>query len=310
MRMVVLLVAIALAGCLDPLADRLRASDVEPPRWQIGDWWTYQLSSETFDMNAEITIVVANVTPDGYVLGVPADADATSPLLQHLPAIGPIRDDLSYDVHERRFEPLHWPLREEVAWETTWIAGTVHLEARLVNDTWNVTNDGFEEDDGIRYDIVYDPARGWFESFKRTGLDGRVRQLAEMTANGTGYQGEVRAPGSIDVLLLESRTRGSVAGTTPAPPNPSFTPSDAIDTLLVGCLAGGAPGQYHAEVRSPTGVICSLDHTVQPGDGLVRAQIVEAPMEAGAWEARLVALGSGSATAEVLGYATRTYTLA
>lgn len=310
MRTVALLLALTLAGCLGPIEGRLRASDVEPPHWRVGDWWTYELTSQTFDTAGEVTLVVANATGDGYVLGVPADADVTAALLQHLPAIGPVRDDLSYEVHERRFEPLRWPLSDGLSWETTWITATVHLTAHIENETWNVTNDGFEEDDLGRYDIVYDPARGAIASFARTGLDGRVRVKVEMTANGTGYVGDVRAPGNIEVVLLESRTRGTIAGTLPEAPNPNFTPREGIDTLLVGCLAGGAPGQYHAEVRSPTGVVCALDQSVAPGDSLIRAQIVEAPWEEGEWEARLAAIGTGSSTAEVLGYATQTYTLA
>lgn len=308
--LVACLVVLSVAGCVDPLTERLRAGDVEPPRWQVGDWWEYRLTSEVYDTEATIRVVVANTTPTGFVMGVPADADAALPLLQHMPAIGFVRDDLAYDVHERRFSPLAWPLADGLEWETRWIDATVRLRANLENGTWNVTNAGHEDAaDGIRYAIVYDPAARWLTSFTRTGADGRVRASVELVANGTGHVGELRAPGNIQVALLQSRTAGSTTGGSPAAPNPSFTLPATADTVLVGCLAGGAPGQYHAEVRSPTGVVCALDESIPPGDARMRAQVLEVDAQEGAWEARLLAVGPGSAVAEVLAYKTANYTL-
>lgn len=298
-----------LSGCLAPIEERFRASEVEAPRWSVGDWWSYTLASDVYEVQGNITVVVTNVTDDGYILGAPADEDATVALLQHLPALGPVRNDLSYDVHETRFDPIRFPLEDGLTWETTWITADVRFAARLENGTWNITNDGHHEDAGAWYNLTYDPAVGAFTRFARVGLDGRVRIAAEMFASGTNLTGDFRAPGNIRVALLESRTSGSVSGGMPTAPNPTFTAPEGAQTLLVGCLAGGAPGQYHAEVRSPTGVICQLDATFQPGEDVVRAQIVEAPAEEGAWEARLLAVGQGSATAEVLAYTAQTVTL-
>lgn len=309
MRLAVPILFLLTAGCLNPLMDAFRATEVEAPEWKVGDWWTYRLSSDVYATESEVTIVVANVTSQGYILGTPAEADATAALLQHLPAIGPIRKDLSWEVHETRFEGLRFPLEDEARWSTTWITSAVHLHARHGNGTWNITNARSEQESGMRYDITYDPAVKWFTHFGRTGLDGRVRIALDLTANGTDHVGEVRTITSPRVLMLESRTQGSISGGAPAPPNPGFTPPAGIDTILVGCLVGGSPGQYHAEVRSPTGVVCTLDETIPPGDLRVRSQIVEAPFEDGAWEARLASGGSGSATAEVLGYSTAVVTL-
>ncbi|HVM44290.1 MAG TPA: hypothetical protein VM582_00040, partial [Candidatus Thermoplasmatota archaeon] len=89
----------------------------------------------------------------------------------------------------------------------------------------------------------------------------------------------------------------------------SFTTPPGTDTFLIGCLAGGAPGQYHAEVRSPQGVLCALDATIPPNDTRIRAQVVETDATNGTWEARLVAGGAGAATAEVLAWPTAYYTL-
>ena len=310
MRLALALAALLLpAGCVAPLAERLRAGDVEEPRWSVGDWWTYAVASETIGLEGNVTVVVAEALGESYVLGVPAGAEANAALLYHMPAIGPVRRDLSWDVHGTPFEPARWPLRDGAEWGTTWIGASVRLTARLNGTVWSVSNVGQEQEAGTRYDLVYDPAVKWFASFARTGLDGRVRQSIQLVESGTGFTGELRAPRSIEVALLESRTGGVLRGSAPAAPNPTFTAPEGADTLLVGCLAGGAPGQYHAEVRSPQGVVCSLDETLQPGDALTRAQVVEVDASDGAWEARLVGVGAGSATAEVLAWPALTYTL-
>jgi hypothetical protein len=304
-----LLLAPSLAGCLDPITDRLRASDVEAPTWRVGDWWTYRLNSTTYDLDAEITIVVANVTPSGYVLGYPASMDATLPLLFHMPAIGPVSRELTYDVHERRFEPLQWPLDEGKTWTTTWISAEVTLELRQVDGKWRANNSATADASGLIYEIDYDPAAKAISRFTRVGHDGIVRQQVELVGNGTGHVGDVLAPGGIRVVLLASRTAGTMSGGAPTSPQTAFTPPEGVDTLLVGCIAGGAPGEYHAEVRTGAGVVCSVDATVPPGAATYQLQIVEAPADGAGWESRLVAIGQGSATAEVLGYATRIVTL-
>ena len=311
MRLAAILAAlITTAGCLSPLTERLRAGDVEEPRWNVGDWWHYTVTSDTIDLAGEVRVVVAEVLPDGYILGIPADAEANAALLYHMPAIGPIGRDLSWDVHETRFEPAQWPLRDGAEWDTTWISATIHLTARQShNGTWTINNTGQEQDAGMRYELTYDPTAKWFTSYTRTGLDGTIRQTITLTEYGTNHTGALRAPRYIEVAFLDSRSNTIMTGGLPAAPNPSFTPSETADTLLVGCLAGGAPGQYHSEVRLGQGTICLLDESIQPGDARVRAQIVELENPNATLEARMLAIGQGSATVEVLAWPTLNYTL-
>lgn len=312
MRLALTLAVLALAGCLDPITDSLRASDVEPPEWHVGDWWTYRLTSDTYGIDAPITLVVTNVTDSGYVVGYPAAQaeDATLPLLFHMPAIGPVSDTLAYDVHETRFEPVRWPLEEGRFWSTVWIAADVRLTAHAENATWRINNTGYEGDSaGLRYEIVYDPAAGAITSFTRTGLDGVLRQGVELVERGENFTGDVVAIGNVRVVLLESRTQGTMSAGAPATPQTAFAVPEGVDTLLVGCIAGGQPGQYHAEVRNAAGQVCLRDTTVPPGATTLDFQVVEAPAEGDGWEARLAAVGQGSATAEVLGYASRVVTL-
>lgn len=312
MRLALTLAVLALAGCIDPITDSLRASDVEPPEWRVGDWWTYRLTSDTYGLDTSLTLVVANLTDGGYVIGYPAAQaeNATLPLLFHMPAIGPVTEDLSYDVHETRFEPVQWPLEEGRSWSTSWIASDVRLTARAENDTWRINNTGHEDDAaGLRYEIVYDPAARAITSFTRTGLDGVLRQGIELVERGGNFTGDVVAIGNVRVVLLESRTQGTMSAGAPTSPQAAFDVPEGIDTLLVGCIAGGQPGQYHAEVRNAAGQVCLRDTTVPPGATTLDLQVVEAPADGDGWEARLAAVGQGGATAEVLGYASRVVTL-
>lgn len=306
-----LLAILLLTGCVSPITERLRAVDVEEPRWNVGDWWRYNVTSETLAVAGDVTVVVAEVLDNGYILGIP-DAEGDNPraaLLFHMPAIGPISNDLSWDVHETRFEPIRWPLSDGLEWDTTWITAEVHLQAHLNGTRWVINNSGHEQDAGMAYELVYDPEAKWFSSFVRTGLDGSVRQAMTLLERGTNHTGALRAPQFIEVAFLDSRTQGVMTGGIPAAPNPTFTAPESADTLLVGCLAGGAPGQYRARVDAPSGqTICNLDLTVQ-AEGPAQAAIEERPYEDGAWATQMLALGQGSATVEVLAWPTLNYTL-
>lgn len=316
MRLVALLLAALLgAGCLGDVQDRLRASDVLAPEYEVGDWWTYRVRSPFYGVEeSEVTVVVANESAAGYTLGHAATGNASGEgallaLLFHMPALGPVTDALAYDVHGTRFEPVRFPLEEGLAWDTTWVASEVALTARLVNGTWRINNSGEETTGGLTYELEYDPAQRALSRFARIDAAGVVRQEIELVASGTGFVGEVVAPGSIEVVLLESRSTGSLSGGMPASPQPSFSPPEGVDTLLVACIAGGAPGQYQAEVRNAQGVVCQVEETVPPGNSGFGLQVVEAPADVEGWGARLAAGGTGSATVEVLGYASRVVTL-
>lgn len=315
MRAVALAFILLTAGCLSPITERLRAGDVEEPRWNVGDWWTYEVTSDTVQLSGTITLVVAEVRAGGgYILGIPTEPaegeDPTAALLYHMPAIGPVAQDLSWDVHETRFEPIQWPLSEGKEWDTTWISDNVRLTARQNGTLWTINNSGSEQGSGMLYEIVYDPALRWITSYTRTGPDGAVRQSMELVRNGTGYNGTLRAPQFVEVAFLDSRTNTLIApGGLPAAPNPTFSAPESADTLLVGCLAGGAPGQYRSEVRIGQAIVCAIDESIQPGDTQIRAQVLEIDPPEGSLEARMLAVGQGSATVEVLAWPTLNYTL-
>ena len=311
---VALTLALLLPGCVDAIDDRLRAGDVEPPRWEVGDWWTYRVTSDVYGTDLEVNVTVAERNGSTYLLGYPDAATPLEALLFHMPAYGPVRDDLSWEVHGEQFHPAAWPLEDGKEWDTKWISAEVHLTARLREGLWHISNEGYEDTaGGLTYRLTYDPAIGWFRNFTRTDAEGVLRQGYELVASGKDARGAVRAPTRIEVAFLDSRTQLAFQGApgAPTPPNPTFDRDEGNETLLVGCIIGGAPGRYQADVSAPSGTLaCSRADELPTQDATYRLHVAEVANEAGTWTARLVAGGSGQATAEVLAYPTRVYELA
>lgn len=306
---------LALPGCVDAIDERLRAANVEPPRWEVGDWWTYRVTSDLYGTDAEVNVTVAEVNGSIYLMGYPDGSSPVDALLFHMPAYGPVRDDLSWEVHGEQFHPAAWPLEDGKEWDTKWISADVHFKAELIDGKWIISNAGFESAGGLTYNLTYDPEVEWFTNFTRVDpATGALRQGIELIAHGQAGREPVRAPTQIEVVFLESRTGGAfpttpAPGVVPAPPTPSFTREEGNQTLLVGCIIGGAGGRYQAEVTSPSGTVaCSRTDDVPTQDPNYRVHVAEVPNEAGTWTTRLLALGQGSATAEVLAYPVKAFT--
>jgi len=153
-RVLLVVLAVALvAGCLQPKAPAvdaspaaevpvtsqrmgaavgpdLNATTAAPPRLIEGEWWRIKFSGYLAS-NEELVRVVANATPGGYVMGMPHAAWMKEAIAFHAPAFGEVGRDLSYDTHNRKFQPLRFPLRQGDTWETAFANGT--MEATVVS---------------------------------------------------------------------------------------------------------------------------------------------------------------------------------
>lgn len=310
-----LAVLTVLAGCVQPAP-----SDDEPappgpdgtPRWSVGDWWTYRFTSDIYDLTFEATLVVGNVTADGYLVGMPPGAYSLDTILFHVPPVGFLGRNLSYNVHDVLFEPLRFPLADNATWDTHWILAPVHFTAREAEvkvpggrqPGFHVSNAGHEQASNRSYELEYAPSVGWFTMYQRVDLDGRVRERIDLVGRGQGYTGPVRLLDGITMVYLDARTAASTSG-----PLASFTPASRLDTIFTACVFGDAAGQYSVEVRTPTKAACAASGTLTPGDTVRRIVMAEVPNEPGTWQARYTALGPGSAIAEVMGYRSSTVTL-
>lgn len=94
------------------------ATTAAAPRLVKGEWWRIRFESGFIDGIPEIVRVVADAGPGGYVVGMPHEGWLKEAIIFHAPAFGDVGPDLSYDVHNVRFEPLRFPLAKGATWIT------------------------------------------------------------------------------------------------------------------------------------------------------------------------------------------------
>lgn len=308
-KAVLIVVTMVVGGCLAPAEEGGDASDSpqpgEAPQWAVGDWWTYRFTSDIYELTFDATLVVGNVTETGYLVGMPPERYSRDAILFHVPPVGFLGLNLSYDVHDVLFDPIRFPLADGATWNTTWIAAPIRFTAHAANVTategpvpgFHVTNAGFEALSNRTYEYEYASSVGWFTMYQRVDLDGRVRERIDLIDYGHDYTGPLRLLDGITMVFLEARTTGSTAA-----PIASFRPDAALDTIFTACVFGDAPGQYSIEIQTPTRTACTASGTLLPGDAVRRIVSAEVPNEPGPWEARFTALGQGLSIAEVMGY--------
>ena len=95
----------------------LTATTEAPPRLIEGEWWRIRFTGD-FYAPQDVLRVVANATEDGYVFGMPHEGWLKEAIVYHAPAFGDVAPDLSYSVHNERFEPLRFPLEAGATWTT------------------------------------------------------------------------------------------------------------------------------------------------------------------------------------------------
>jgi hypothetical protein len=99
----------------------LGATTAAPPRLVEGEWWRIRFSGDLY-APPEVLRVVANASADGYVFGMPHEGWLKEAIVYHAPAFGDVGLDLSYAVHNERFEPLRFPLVAGATWQTVFAA--------------------------------------------------------------------------------------------------------------------------------------------------------------------------------------------
>lgn len=137
----ILLLAALVAGCSDPVVvpepepapatiptslaltgpavgPDLDATTAAAPRLVEGEWWRLRFTGD-FYAPQDVLRVVANATEDGYVFGMPHEGWLKEAIVYHAPAFGDVGPDLSYAVHNERFEPVRFPLTSGATWTTT-----------------------------------------------------------------------------------------------------------------------------------------------------------------------------------------------
>lgn len=96
----------------------LNATTAAPPRLVRGEWWRIQFEYSVDGAPPELVRVVANVTDDGYVIGMPHEGWIKEAISFHSPGFGDVDLNLGYNTHNLLFEPVRFPLKAGETWET------------------------------------------------------------------------------------------------------------------------------------------------------------------------------------------------
>lgn len=291
----------------DPAAPVLDAGDAEgapvagdagaPPRWRVGDWWTYSVEyvqpPQTFDM----TIVVYGVEGADWLVSSTDRAQNIAAEFSHYPTLGAWSANLEGTIHGAKIPFFKWPLTDGKTWDdpyrgipATWAAKTSDVQ------TPKGRVPGFDvamkADDGQYANYSYAPSVGWFTKLEQGFGSPAVR----MTLKDSGHA----YAGKVSVLQFTEHMHRPLAVLAPDPstgaPLPQSTQSFTVTaggTLAWGFYYGGAPGDYSLSfqpVGAGDGVRAggqTTDHGIQAAFGEVKAPV------AGSW----VAAGGGVAAA-------------
>lgn len=292
------------------------------PRLVEGEWWRIQFKGGVFedlDVPELVRVVAAircgdgasrgcgvsdaDVPPTGYVFGMPHEGWFKEAIAFHAPAFGDVGPDLSYDVHNVRFEPLRFPLVEGATWQTAF-GGSDYTASVESADERTAT---------IRYDPPpsspqpTDPVYGALamlgpipaSGVMRMVYDARQHEVVrfeaafgswEVVEHGYGFEGWVTVPRAAHTAI----DYGQFLPATPG--EPVVTRSASLQggfnrlTILHAIVAFG-PGAYRIRDVSPNGTEYVTESV--GGAGLT-VRFYEASDPDGEWTLEDVVGGAGA----------------
>lgn len=274
----------------------------EPPTLREGEWWTVRLTSDTYNVDTEATVVAAGVEEGRYLIGMPADDYVPTALVLHLPGIGAVDPStFGYEAHDATFEPMSFPLEEGRTWSTAWYSGD--LEAEVVQADREEGRAVAELTGAENGTVTYEAGLG---IPAKVALEGYGSY--EVTDHGYGYNGSVKTPWATEIVLLHGRIgAGLDLGLQPAPPAEEVEVDGDYDEVAGALLLGnavvdGPPGHYEVEATSPSGTTYhSVFRPTPTGPQLAMHPFTErGPV--GTWEMTYVAGGPGVAAVEGMAY--------
>jgi hypothetical protein len=282
------------------------------PVWRLGEWWSIHMVDHFQGHEVDAVRVVAGTTFTDYLVGFPKDDFRRDVLAFHVPGYGDVaKGNLSYEVHDRLFAPLQFPLVAGDSWPTLWEgrAGTATVESvDVAAGTANLSYQGL----GFNMTATYDAGMG-----ELSRLDFPGYATYEVTAHGYGHRGLVRVPHSHDLVFYNGRIFGALDFDSPVFPPPvrsyketveiqpgydelSFLTSERGLSWFVGGTVPASAGYYQEKVTAPDGTV--YQDTMLPDEGGVRFTFFNATNPTGTWTLEHVAGGPGMVFVEGIGY--------
>ncbi|MEA3137473.1 MAG: hypothetical protein QOC71_1754 [Thermoplasmata archaeon] len=274
----------------------LTATTAAAPRLIEGEWWRIRFAGDLY-APPEVLRVVANVSEDGYVFGMPHESWLKEAIVYHAPAFGDVGRDLSYAVHNERFEPLRFPLVEGATWETVFAATPMTATV--------------EQADEFTATIRYDPPANTDPTATAIGLlmpmgdlgtmrltyDARVHEIVRMESgigswdvieHGFEFRGWVSVPTGAHTAI-DYGTFGPDAA-NPLPMRTVHVDDSFNRITLLQAVFAVTPGVYRVTSKAPDG---QSFVTEAVGEGGVHFGIYEVANPGGDWQQEDVAVGVG-----------------
>lgn len=278
----------------------LNATTASAPRLVAGEWWRIEFSSDFYSDVSEVVRVVADVSPDGYIFGMPHSGWYKEAISYHAPAFGDVGLDLSYATHNEVFTPLKFPLVEGATWETTF--ATSPLTATVEKVT--------ERDAIIRFDSPPPEAQPTDPLMAALGLasggeamriryDAQQHEIVEFSSSigewkvvehGYDFQGWVTVPRGEHTAIDYSQFLPATPG------EPVVLREQKVDggynrlTLMHVVIAMG-PGAYRVRSVAPDGAEFVTESVGPSGLAL---KFYEAKDPDGVWQLEDIVAGAGA----------------
>ena len=205
--MIVLMLSLGLAGCLDgPTVSTsgqgdTRAEELVLPTWEVGDQWLYTFSTPQFGEDSA-RLVVGDVSEDDglYQLGISSEREAQRhAVINHNPFLGRIVMEGLSVYEQGEIQPVfNFPWEVGQTWGFTLLGQTWTAETTSIYN--GVADVVAQSEEGHRLTYGFSGREGFLDSLVWT--DGDMVEQLRMTLNQakSGYEGDVHFYQARDLL--------------------------------------------------------------------------------------------------------------
>jgi len=277
-----------------------------PPVWREGEWWKVRVTDAFDHKSYEGLRVVAGKEGDKYLVGMPRDSFKNELMVLHLPGFGQVsQDDLTFEVHNCPFEPLKFPLKEGLTWQTKFECRDFGAQAKVTSPT---TADVTMSNANERMVLTYHPS---LHEVTKIAFDNYA--TLEVKDHGYDYKGVVTVPHMFHLVFQQSRIGPLLGpGTSPSAPTETVKVDPTYGRVSFVIILGnalpfiqpGAPdaagGYYNEKVTGPDGK--AYESTMLPSESGLKLSYFMADKPGGDWQFQHVVAGPGIAVAEGIAY--------